>query len=427
MDARKTNFVGLHPMIEKPRIFISHSSQDKAITEALCDKLRAAGNDGEAGYDVLVDYTALEKGTDWPKQLHEWMARCHAAVILLTEDAVKSPWVLKEASILSWRKAIDGKFRLFLVKFPNVTPKLFKEHKFDPLMLDRLQRINSIDPDGIARTVRETIDQPTPGETPFDTLVGRLSDLFERVGKNTLKGVAERICVDPPQWRPDRDARQQYIEMIACRFIRENLGGYRGVDQLVDDLSATTSPMIVKQILKILSPWWVESEAAGRLASLAELEERRAAAMNGAKVPQFTAKMYVRRAHPLSSRYRVISTAGGNSGDVVAHVTSEICENIRRYDNVDDSDEEIIAELGERSPELYVVLPPPPPPDVPMKTLLQRFPKLTFILWTGETLESETNPDDVDCLMPELDLSLEERQEKHFRAAERIIRNMTEE
>lgn len=39
----------------------------------------------------------LVPGKEWPKQIHEFMAKCHAAVILLTENAVRSDWVLKEA------------------------------------------------------------------------------------------------------------------------------------------------------------------------------------------------------------------------------------------------------------------------------------------------------------------------------------------
>src|SRR5678816_1440915 len=111
-------------MSPSPLIFVSHSSKDNDLTRDFCQALRAevAGEstcdpvvDYEKlpDYDVLVDINELQAGRPWPKQLHEWMARCHAAVLLLTPNAVKSPWVLKEATILAWRLSLDKKLSLF--------------------------------------------------------------------------------------------------------------------------------------------------------------------------------------------------------------------------------------------------------------------------------------------------------------------------
>src|SRR5215510_15754830 len=108
-------------MSESPLIFVSHCSKDNELTRKFCQALRSEVG-GELGcnpvvdyeklqdYDVLVDFDELQAGKPWPKQLHEWMARCHAAVLLLTPNAVKSPWVLKEATILSWRLSLDKNF-----------------------------------------------------------------------------------------------------------------------------------------------------------------------------------------------------------------------------------------------------------------------------------------------------------------------------
>lgn len=79
------------------QVFVSHSSQDGDLSAALCELLRAPRADGVPICDVLVDDIDLVPGKEWPKQIHEFMAKCHAAVILLTENAVRSDWVLKEA------------------------------------------------------------------------------------------------------------------------------------------------------------------------------------------------------------------------------------------------------------------------------------------------------------------------------------------
>src|SRR5258705_202707 len=117
------------------QVFISHSSKDKALTEELSEKLRSAVG-SQPGYVVLVNYTELQPGKPWPKQIHELMAQCHAAVILLTPDAVASPWVLTEATILTWRLSLDSSFRVMPVRFPGVTDEMLTREKFGPLMLE---------------------------------------------------------------------------------------------------------------------------------------------------------------------------------------------------------------------------------------------------------------------------------------------------
>jgi len=404
------------------RIFISHSSKDRPLTEELCKRLHAPSG-SQPGYDVLVDYEELLAGKPWPKQIHEWMAKCHAAVILLTKDAVVSPWVLTEATILAWRLSLDDGFRVFTVGFPDVTDEMLKREKFKPLMLGQIQRINSNDPDAIAAAIRASIGQPECRATPFDKLMGRLADLLGSVGENTLQEVAEKVRVEPGPWRPGEDKRAQYVEAIARKVISETLGGYKGVDELVDDLRLSTPKETIGQILRIVSPFWVDAEAAGRLPALTTCDPRRTAAMNGASVSGFTAKMYVWRAHPLSSAYKVISTAGGSAGDLVEHYTNEICDRIRKDENRNqtESNDAIISDLRKRKPTRYVVLPPPLPTNEALQVLHDRFPKVTFILSTGDTLDPDESLSGVEWLTPALDLEREAREQENYRQAEEII------
>jgi hypothetical protein len=398
-------------------IFISHSSRDEKLTKDLCIALKTPERTYEpvVDFEVLVDYKSLVSGVHWPRQLHQWMAKCHAAVLLLTQNAVCSSWVLKEATILAWRLSLDSQFHLFTIRFPDVTDEILTRARFDPLNLGEVQRINEQSTDQIALHVREVLGAVVPKRTPFDRLVGRLSDLFAQVGESTVKDIAETICVAPPVWRPDIDLRRQYVDEIAARLLSENLGGYQGVDDLIEELSSTPVE-IVTRIFDIVSPYWVDAEAAGRLPALTRCNPRRAAAMNGAKVGAFTAERYVRRAHPLSNRYRVIPTAGGFPGGLVNHYTDEICKYIRQRENSNDSNETIIAKLKKLDPFSYVVIEGLPDKES-LDALLGRFPTVTFILWTGETLQRDESLRDVEWLTPELDLDEEEKQEKDFQDA----------
>src|SRR5262249_53140099 len=95
------------------RIFVSHSSHDDKARRFLievCEALDAAG------FDVLVDYKCLPVADEWESHLHGWLAECDAAVLLLGSDALKnSVWVLKEATILTWRARVDEHFRVLPV------------------------------------------------------------------------------------------------------------------------------------------------------------------------------------------------------------------------------------------------------------------------------------------------------------------------
>src|SRR5687768_1951168 len=104
-------------MADPVRIFISHSSDDSALATALADRLKALPD-----VAVDVDVSGLVVGQPWQRQLHEWMARCGAAIVLLTPAVLARPqWVLKEAIILGWRLDLDPTFHLYFAYAPGTT------------------------------------------------------------------------------------------------------------------------------------------------------------------------------------------------------------------------------------------------------------------------------------------------------------------
>lgn len=424
-------------MSEGPLIFVSHSSKDNELTRQVCQALRGAGA-GETvcdplvdyeklqNYDVLVDVDELQAGKPWPKQLHEWMARCHAAVLLLTSNAVKSPWVLKEATILAWRLSLDNNFSFFIVRFDDVSNADMTAGGFDPLMLPEIQKLTVGDAADIAAQVRKAVPPPTD-TTPYKNLCDALEDLALDIKPHTLRRMAEQMGLGARQWQPGMDERQQYVQTIALGLLSENLGGYKSVNKLVNDLIPTTNPEIVKQILHIVAPHWVDAAAAGPLPSAATCEPRRAIAMNGVKVPDFTAEMYVRRAYPLSDQELVLPIPGGNSGNIVAHVTRELY--YHAYPRSEDSGQaltpkqknDVIEYFKKEYFRYFAVLSRPHPLGADLRQLFTDFPKLTFILWTEEEL-SNPEPAAVICLEPEVDLDEEENQLGAYEAAMEIIR-----
>jgi hypothetical protein len=104
--------------------------------------------------------------------------------------------------------------------------------------------------------------------------------------------------------------------------------------------------------------------------------------------------MYVRRAYPRSQRERVLSVPGANSGDLVEHMTRELYWHAYRDERSPSSSEALTAKqkadaikyFGKGEPRYFVVLSAPHPSGVDLEKLMADFPKLTFILWTGEEL-----------------------------------------
>src|SRR5687767_1351822 len=185
-------------MSEPLLIFVSHSSKDNALAEQVCRALRG-DSVGQSGcepavdyqklqnYDVLVDVDTLQAGKPWPRQLHEWMARCHAAVLLLTTSAAKSPWVLKEATILAWRRSLDTNFLFFTARVDDAKDADLTAAGFDPLMLGEIQRLTSSDATGMAAEIRQALRKAAAAQTPYDSLCSALEDLAQDVKDRTLK------------------------------------------------------------------------------------------------------------------------------------------------------------------------------------------------------------------------------------------------
>ena len=400
-------------------IFVSHSSLDAKLTQDVCNRISAGSTPG-SGYRVLVDVESLEADNDWPRYLLEWMARCHAAVLLLTENAARSKWVLKEATILSARRALDPSFKLFIVRFPD-TDDLLEENGYGPLFLSMIQHAGPNDPDSIAATVRQELGEATLSDTPFDTLVGRLADLLQDVKKNALDTVSRKLNTFPERLLLTSGERARQIERIARHLVCGDLGSYKGIDELIDDVQGSGAEA-VRGILRLVSPYWIEPAAAGQLPAILGSSPRRAAALNGAKVANFTGQLYVRRAHGPSLRQQLIPIAGGSHDRVVEHVTQEICGYMRqRWNTPSATNDEILAELSADRPRWYAILPPPLPDAETLTDLRDRFPTVAFILWTGQALLRDPSLPGVVWLQPEVDVLREQNEHRAYREAEDIL------
>ncbi|HEU0078141.1 MAG TPA: toll/interleukin-1 receptor domain-containing protein [Longimicrobiaceae bacterium] len=406
------------------RIFLSHSSHtaaDLAFAREVAAALEAEG------FVVLFDRDKLQPSDDWNQKLHEYMAWCHAGVLLLTPAALQRPYVLKEATILTWRRTLDPGFRLFPVLRGGTTVDDLKRGSFSSLMIDEVQAAAG-SAEEIAAAVAAVFPRESEDETPLDLLAGRLADLLEDAGSNTLRAVARKLGVDDAEWAPGEGSHARSVSLIARRIVREELGAYRGVGELVSDLGLSRlQGEDLRTVLQIVAPYWVSGEAAGRLPDVARHRKGWALAINGRHVSQFTAEMYVRRAFPLSLLYAVIKLPGGWSDKALDEVIQAVRVSIREEWSLDDADSRTVQDfLQGREDPVFVALPQPVPAIAgDLDRLRAEFPGVVFILHAG----AEADPGDafgefreVEVILPAVDLERETRAFRSFQEAERIIR-----
>jgi hypothetical protein len=132
----------------KPKIFISHSCKDlreigagerldqlkyaRRVRDEVLDRLRDA-------CEILLDGEGLEPGDPWRAKLHRWLGSCDGALILLDRESIKSKWVLKEATILTWRKSLRNNVLIVPAFLGDLASGDLTSSAFGPLQLSESQ------------------------------------------------------------------------------------------------------------------------------------------------------------------------------------------------------------------------------------------------------------------------------------------------
>ena len=188
----------------RPRLFLSHSSKDCALTEGTAAELRKPGPGAHEGFEVLVDADALRAGEEWPYQLHSMMAFAQAGLLLFTPAAMSRPdWVRNEAYILTWRRSLDPSFKVFYALLDGVTCDDLTAKGFDPAHLRLIQSLkttSSTAVDAIVAEVKAGVPSVNSAPTPFEDLVTKLAQHFNALGDAQLTNLAAKLDAPPARW-----------------------------------------------------------------------------------------------------------------------------------------------------------------------------------------------------------------------------------
>jgi hypothetical protein len=188
--------VGMHDRC----IFISHSAHDDtwttSVRHAVVDAI-----EGMPGYRALVDERVFAAGDLWRPLLYQWLAKADAAVLFLSEPALASAWVRKEATILSWRELGSG-VRIIPVLF-GVRMKDVREswpaveiHESHAVVVEP-----GTDPDGAAREILSHFADLGDADDAMRGWVARVAALLESAPDVYLRLGAVELGLDEDEWR----------------------------------------------------------------------------------------------------------------------------------------------------------------------------------------------------------------------------------
>lgn len=270
------------------KLFISHSSHTEPardLRDAVANYLAA-----QQGIDVLWDAT-IRPGDRWRSQLDEWLAECNGGVILFTRDAVESRWVLKEAQILTWRRAIAPNFPLIPVLLDPVKPEETGLDEWQPVKIDEIQFERGPDPatmnaearQALARKIHELVVKQA-GDTDFDAIEDPLVDWMAQFADELVKAEEanlERAARDLGirEHPPVNDRRLGFAKMIARRMLHFGCdptviddGEHETFLRLAEVLKRATHTLSDekrRKVAHLFFPMWVNPDAVRQICPLA--------------------------------------------------------------------------------------------------------------------------------------------------------------
>lgn len=420
------------------KLFISHSSRLddesvdsndpeknpnlKLLLEVIADIKQEYGE----SIEILVDKDehGLPAGIDWEKRLNEWLAECHAAIILFSKRAIEnSNWVKKEATILSWRRELEKDFILVPVLLNNqTTPEDLEKDLFGTLRINKSQCVpNASDSKTIVNKLKERIGGPEAvkincADTPFDKLSKNISELLEESAKKEkLQKAWDSINeIEKPEWNYDSGVK--FANALARFLLRKEKNCIHNL-QCIIDIARPRTLDNAKELLSFIRCLWVDARAAGLIPG--SLNNHRVVAMNGRllmrtiedKPNYFTIDRYIERAWPGTNMINIISIGSfKNSEDIKQDIRSKFgARNTRLSEDVVDGiinedPQQILAYIPATNDDGGI------PDSFILAELKKTYKNIIFILGCGDELPILPR-DQIVPIEPELDLEEEGKQE----------------
>jgi hypothetical protein len=390
-----------------PTIFISHSCKDNeqappanlspqdaaaragrlAFSRKLRDQL-VPELEKNPRYKVFLDVRGgLNPGDIWQDGLHRALRTCSAGVVLLTPESLESKWVLKEATILSWRVFLQEPVVLVPVVL-GVSDEQLTERGFGALNLDRIQwvRVSATDQAAIDRAVQETVavldkvpEDPLAGDEVLPPTERWIQELAEHLRSATASGstvltndklvrMCQALDISPEDRRRFDD--DPHVNLASQALLASD-------NQILQLLGEARPPLKQnREALKdVVIPLWVDPAPASRLTASAGA----VVAINAKETK--SAREYILRAFCNQiDRDRIVEPTDVTDGSD-ADVLAAIVDAVDTFFPIDDPT--ALASEVEKNGPIFVILGPGSVRPTILDALTRDYPQLTLITVVG--------------------------------------------
>src|SRR5690349_19751445 len=142
----------------RPTVFISHSTEASVVDPyvAALDQGLTAGDE----YEVLLDRERLRASDDWNARIVNWLASCHAAVVVFSPRALSSDYVKFEVGNLfaRWQRhnriGADDEFVFCGILPRGVDPDQLRSGYYGAIKIPDVQLLKADTPEDALAGVR---------------------------------------------------------------------------------------------------------------------------------------------------------------------------------------------------------------------------------------------------------------------------------
>jgi hypothetical protein len=372
---------------------ISHSSVQLSLARRLHERLSATG------CHPRLDDLDISTSERWHQTLASWLSTCQVAVVLLSPDAIASPWVRYELSVLSHREHTERNMHLVLVYLGLSRDEVVTRPDFAPFRLAEIQSQHVYGPDlddheldGLVASIDALAEVDV---APVERLVARVRHELRRAAPDRVSQawVDLDATADDP-WLGEIDDERRGFARAYCSIPLDRT--YRGLQTLAQDPDLTHDQLIDLVDYNVMTAF--DSKAVERLRQAAVGEVRRAlvtASTRAELVDVAVQTLYELHDTMFVHRFEINGPITGlTPKDIAEGLAHELRASIEMYDQGDPG--EFLADMARRGHPVFAFLTSAAgiTRDV-LAQLEEQFPSVVFVV-----LSSPSRP------MPQLAVAL---------------------